>query len=737
MMGRDGRRRGLLSRFRYPFLAGLLAVDLAAIILLSVFNYRVFYVESRSSYEENFISYERNVTYMAFNNIENQLASYLRIPDLYFASVPQNDAMLRPQREDIIGVPEHVKALTDLLFTIRGTYSYLYSIDIYYENTGTAITGFENIHEVDDIAELHEILPWMSFMQDDAQACLLPLGRNSYPTAEPVITYIRRIPYQGWGDIYVALHILPSVISAFITEDAIHSFCLTDNEDRLIYGETPDIGSVLSLVEDTREAKADIGGEERIIFSYVFPDSGLRYTYLINYSLFGQLGFDQDRQLMILFIASIVLNILVLSGLTYLNYVIYRRHIHSFSEKAGLPVSGEGIDASLSSMAAQIMNLHHTAESAKELRLINIVRSIVLSKDGGNSYPQIYERFAGRYVRCCIIESEGREGDLMANMLNEQFKNENADGNVSVLCTFISPKNVVVLIVVDAELHMLDAATEKAVALSGELNVDISRLVPAEGNGFRESFLSAQEVARYRFLYQSRILSYDQLGIAGRRNSGNHVKFIEQLEKDLNSRQPDMLSSHLSLFLDELRDGGYNIQYCISAISDIAVAIYGYMLRSQLDTWIVFGYDIREYAKQAESLDSFRAWIHQVIDTVYRSIKLRDESIDSDIKQQIEIIISNEIENDISLSMIADKLCMKPYELSRMFSKIMGKNYIDYIKDRKLMKAVEFLRDGMAVQDIAKRLGYRSSQYFIRIFKENYGTTPYQYKKTVLDTEES
>ena len=51
-------------------------------------------------------------------------------------------------------------------------------------------------------------------------------------------------------------------------------------------------------------------------------------------------------------------------------------------------------------------------------------------------------------------------------------------------------------------------------------------------------------------------------------------------------------------------------------------------------------------------------------------------------------------------------------------------------------KAIEFLRGGMAVQDIAKRLGYRSPQYFIRIFKENYGTTPYQYKKTVLDTEE-
>ena len=85
--------------------------------------------------------------------------------------------------------------------------------------------------------------------------------------------------------------------------------------------------------------------------------------------------------------------------------------------------------------------------------------------------------------------------------------------------------------------------------------------------------------------------------------------------------------------------------------------------------------------------------------------------------------------------MIADKLGMKTYELSRMFSRTMGKNYIDYIKDKKLMKAVEMLRAGEAVQDIARRLGYRSPQYFIRIFKENYGTTPYQYKKTVLETE--
>lgn len=735
MSGMNGRGKSSHMRFRLPFRVGLLVVDLAAIILLSLFNYRIYFVEGRTSYEQNFMDYERNVTYMAFNNIEKQLISVMEIPDMYFSQVAQNDAMLRPQREDIIGEPEHVKSLIDLLYRIRSSYPYLYSMDIYYENTGTALTGFENLHEVDDLVELNALLPWFSSLDDSLSTQLLPMGVNSYPTSQPVITYVRVIPYASWGNIYVALHILPTAVSAFITEDAIRSFYLSDPDNRLIYAKDDRIGTVLAGALGP-EAKTSIDGEDVVLFSYVFPDSGLRYTYLIDFNLFRQLTFSQNRQLTIIFMVSLILNILVLSGLTYLNYIIYRKHIHRFSENAGLPVSGEGIDASLSSMAAQIMNLHHTAESAKELRRINAVRSILLSRmDGSRLYPQVYEKFAGRFVRCCIIESDGREGDLMANMLNEQFRQDNVEGIASVLCTFISPSSVVVLIIVDEELHLLDEMTGKTLSLASDLNVDIGRLAAVDDDGLRESFLSAQEVARYRFLYQTRLLTYDALDLARRRGNGNHVKVVDQLEKDLNSQQTDAFSSHLTTFLDELAHGGYTIQYCLSAVYDIAVAVYGYMLRNQLDTWIVFGYDIREYTKTLGNLELFRDWLVQSVDAIYRALRQRAESVDSDIKQQIGLIINREIENDISLSMLADELGMKPYELSRVFSKIMGKNYIDYIKEKKLMKAVEFLRQGMAVQDIAKRLGYRSPQYFIRIFKENFGTTPYQYRKTVLDSE--
>ena len=49
-----------------------------------------------------------------------------------------------------------------------------------------------------------------------------------------------------------------------------------------------------------------------------------------------------------------------------------------------------------------------------------------------------------------------------------------------------------------------------------------------------------------------------------------------------------------------------------------------------------------------------------------------------------------------------------------------------------MLRAIEYLRKNMPVQEISEKLGYRSAQYFIMVFKNTYGLTPFQYKKTVL-----
>ena len=59
----------------------------------------------------------------------------------------------------------------------------------------------------------------------------------------------------------------------------------------------------------------------------------------------------------------------------------------------------------------------------------------------------------------------------------------------------------------------------------------------------------------------------------------------------------------------------------------------------------------------------------------------------------------------------------------------MGKGYAEYIREQKLGRAIELMDRGLNINAVAEQLGYSSAQYFIKVFKEEYGITPYQFKK--------
>ena len=59
----------------------------------------------------------------------------------------------------------------------------------------------------------------------------------------------------------------------------------------------------------------------------------------------------------------------------------------------------------------------------------------------------------------------------------------------------------------------------------------------------------------------------------------------------------------------------------------------------------------------------------------------------------------------------------------------MGKSYTEYVKEKKLNRALVLIDEDYSMKEIASRLGYSSPQYFIKVFKESYGVTPYRYKK--------
>ena len=209
------------------------------------------------------------------------------------------------------------------------------------------------------------------------------------------------------------------------------------------------------------------------------------------------------------------------------------------------------------------------------------------------------------------------------------------------------------------------------------------------------------------------------------------MKLFEKIEKDVNSENYLEFKLHLEQLIESFKSGNYTIRYCVSTLRDLVTLFCRMIERRNLDMWVMYGYDLREYYKQITDIDTFQSWMNDIcevlLNNIIRKRKVVDE--DGDLKEKLTALIDANLENDISLDYLSDTLSMRPDVLSRTFKQVMGEGYAEYVKKKKLDWAIRLMEDDYSVKEIAERLGYSSPQYFIKIFKEQYGTTPFQYRK--------
>ena len=85
----------------------------------------------------------------------------------------------------------------------------------------------------------------------------------------------------------------------------------------------------------------------------------------------------------------------------------------------------------------------------------------------------------------------------------------------------------------------------------------------------------------------------------------------------------------------------------------------------------------------------------------------------------------------ITLGEIADRLNMTQEYLGSQFHKEVGESFSVYIRNYRLSKAKELLIGTQLKQyEVAERVGYTDAKYFARVFKENTGLSPAEYRKS-------
>jgi two-component system response regulator YesN len=105
------------------------------------------------------------------------------------------------------------------------------------------------------------------------------------------------------------------------------------------------------------------------------------------------------------------------------------------------------------------------------------------------------------------------------------------------------------------------------------------------------------------------------------------------------------------------------------------------------------------------------------------------------ISKSIEYIEIN-YNRDISLADVASYIAINPIYLSRLFKQEMGENFIDYLIKVRIEHSIKLLSTGKyKIYEISEMIGYTSSKYFNRVFRNYTGYTPVQYYRSVLNQE--
>lgn len=113
-----------------------------------------------------------------------------------------------------------------------------------------------------------------------------------------------------------------------------------------------------------------------------------------------------------------------------------------------------------------------------------------------------------------------------------------------------------------------------------------------------------------------------------------------------------------------------------------------------------------------------------------------DELTYQDTIHSVQSYIDDHLDETLSLEDLGRIVHLHPAYLSKLYKQQTGENLSSYITLKRLERAGRLLTSShLHVGDISHMVGYKKPQYFIKLFKEQYGVTPQQYRKRKAKTQ--
>lgn len=175
-------------------------------------------------------------------------------------------------------------------------------------------------------------------------------------------------------------------------------------------------------------------------------------------------------------------------------------------------------------------------------------------------------------------------------------------------------------------------------------------------------------------------------------------------------------SINLMTAFDMVKERGFNL--IRSADNKIFSAAHKLAIAEKND----FAY---EQYKEALLTELLILITRSIIDSDTEAIGYKsDKQIDDIIK-----FINNNLDKPLSIECIAERFYISRYHLMHKFKEHTGKTIYSYIQSKRLLKACEYMNQGMIIKEACFACGFNDYSVFLKAFKKEFNTTPAKYRQ--------
>ncbi|MCR2807580.1 response regulator [Paenibacillus soyae] len=129
------------------------------------------------------------------------------------------------------------------------------------------------------------------------------------------------------------------------------------------------------------------------------------------------------------------------------------------------------------------------------------------------------------------------------------------------------------------------------------------------------------------------------------------------------------------------------------------------------------------------SKDQIVEWAKRVNQHIAAYMESERQSSSHRLVKQIVELVDRNLESDLSLHTLAERMYVNPSYLSRLFKRETGEVFSSYVQARRMEKAKELLLADAKVFDASTAVGYHDISYFAKVFRKYWGVAPSELKK--------